>query len=406
MDRNVDRRAFMKAASAAGIVGLAGCAGGPTDEGGSGTAATSGDTTSEGGATASETESGTTEESTGTEASADGSDVNVGMVYATGGLGDGSFNDQAQTGIQRAAEQFGLSFAESEPDEVSQFTQYQQQYAQSTGPNYDLVACIGFLQSDALAQTAPQYPDQQFMIVDAVPMRDTDGDGEGDEMFSNVASYVFKEHQGSFLAGQMAGMLTTREFSAGAGQTNPDESVVGFVGGVESDLIRKFEAGYRAGAAHADSNVEVQSSYVGSFSDPTAGREAAQALYESGADVIYHAAGNTGTGVFQAAQETNNFAVGVDRDQSKTLPDYADVILASMVKRVDNAVFTAAEAVVNGSFEGGDSVTLGLSDEGVALVYGSQIGSAVPSEVKTAVTEARDGIIAGDISVPTNPSEV
>ena len=405
MDRDFDRRTFVKAASAAGIIGLAGCTGGPTegdsesptDEGTTGGSTDAGTGTTEG----TDAETGTTD-----GGSADGSDVNIAVVYATGGLGDGSFNDQAQTGIQRAADQFGLSYAESQPGEVSQFGQYQQQYAQSTDPNYDLVACIGFLQSDSLVQTAQQYPDQQFMIVDAVPMADTDGDGEGDQMLSNVSSYLFREHQGSFLAGQMAGMLTTRDFSAGAGSTNPDTKSVGFVGGVESSLIRKFEAGYRAGVNAAGSDIEVQSTYVGSFSDPTAGQEAALQMYNSGVDIVYHAAGNTGTGVFQAAQSTGNFAVGVDRDQSITLPDYANVILASMVKRVDNAVFTAAQEVVQGSFEGGRQVTLGLADDGVALVYGDQLGDQIPGEVTSAVEEARQSIIDGEISVPTSPSEV
>ncbi|ESP88610.1 BMP family lipoprotein [Candidatus Halobonum tyrrellensis] len=400
MDRNFDRRAFIKAASAAGIVGLAGCAGGPSE--GESTATTAGEDTTEGDeeTTAAGTGSGTDEETTATDGSVDGSDVNIAMVYATGGLGDGSFNDQAETGIERAVDEFGLSYQYSEPDSVSQFAEYQQQYASSTDPNYDLVSCIGYLQSDALAETAAQYPEQDFMIVDSVPTT------ESGDMFDNVAAYTFQEHEGSYLVGQMAGMLTNMDFAAGAGETSPDESVVGFVGGVEGSLIGRFEAGYRAGVAAVDSDIEVQSTYVGSYSDPSGGREAAQAIYESGADVVYHAAGNTGTGVFQAAQETNKFAVGVDRDQSVTLPDYANVILGSMVKRVDTAVFEASEAVVDGSFEGGTAVTLGLEDDGVSLVYGSELGSEIPSEVKTAVDEARQSIIDGEVTVPTDPAEV
>ncbi|MFC6825614.1 BMP family lipoprotein [Halopelagius fulvigenes] len=378
----MDRRKFIKATGLAGAVGLAGCTGGPSGEGTSGESETTG--------SSGEGDSSATEQTTGSSEP----EAHVGVVYATGGLGDGSFNDQAQQGIQQAADEFNVAYNEAQPDEVSQFQNFQQQFASSTSPNYDLVSCIGFLQADALSQTAPQYPDQQFMIVDST----VDAD--------NVASYVFKEHQGSFLAGQMAGLLTTQEFSAGDGATNPDQKTVGFVGGVESGLIAKFEAGYKAGVKNADDSVNVQSTYVGSFNDPSAGKEAALSMYNSGADIVYHAAGNTGTGVFQAAKEQGAFAIGVDRDQSLTKPSFASVILGSMVKRVDTAVYNAVKSVVKGNFEGGSTVTLGLKQEGVALVYGDAIGSEIPSDVKDSVSSVREKIIGGSISVPTDPSEV
>ncbi|WP_435124987.1 BMP family lipoprotein [Halobaculum sp. D14] len=378
MDRNFNRRTFIKGTGAAGLAGLAGCSGGPDES------------------TPTETsDDGTSTTTTSDGGSAGGSaTVNVGMVYATGGLGDGSFNDQAQTGIQQAAQEFDVSYDESQPDSVSQFAQYQQQYAQSTNPNYDLVSCIGFLQADSLSKTAPDYPDQDFMIVDSVV----------DE--PNVRSYTFAEHEGSFLVGQLAGILTTQSFSAGSGSTESDSTNVGFVGGVKSSLIQKFEAGYKAGVKYANSNVDVATSYVGSFNDPSAGKEAALAMYNSGADIVFHAAGNTGTGVFQAAQEKGRFAIGVDRDQSKTKPDYADVILASMVKRVDTAVYNAVKAQVNGNFEGGTSVSLGLADEGVAIVYGQQLGADISSSVKSEIEASMQAIIDGEISVPTNPNQV
>jgi basic membrane protein A len=124
-------------------------------------------------------------------------------------------------------------------------------------------------------------------------------------------------------------------------------------------------------------------------------------MYNSGADIVYHAAGNTGTGVFQAAEEQEGFAIGVDRDQSITRPDYADVILGSMVKRVDTAVYNAIEATIDDELPGGSNVALGLDNEGVALVYGDQIGSEIPEDVKDEVSTAREEIIAGDISVPS-----
>jgi basic membrane protein A len=395
---DIDRRTFIKGTGVVGLAGLAGCSGGPTggsSEGSSGGSEDTATETSSGGSGESteSTESDGMEE-TETESTESSDPVNVGMVYATGGLGDGSFNDQAQQGAFQARDEFDVQIGEAQPEEVAQFSTFQQQFAQSTDPTYELVCCIGFLQTDALSQTAQDFPDQNFMLVDSVVEQ------------PNVANYVFAEHEGSYLVGQMAGLLTTQEFSAGAGSTASDSTTVGFVGGVESDLIRKFEAGYTAGVKAADENVEVLTNYTGSFNDPAAGKEAALAMYNSGADIVYHASGNTGTGVFQAAQEQGQFAIGVDRDQSVTKESFANVILASMVKRVDTAVFDAIESVVDDSFQGGNVVTLGLEENGVAAVYGQQLGSEIPQEVKDAVSTSRESIIAGDISVPTDPGNV
>ena len=396
----MDRRKFLTGVGAAGGIALAGCTGGPTESGGgdggdggstpTATATpepTDGDDSDSG----EETE---TESEMETESPTPSDPVNVGMVYATGGLGDGSFNDQARQGIQQAESDFGISFGQAQPSAVSEFSNFQQQFARSTDPTYELICCIGFLQASALSENAPDYPDQNFMIVDSVVEAD------------NVASYVFAEHEGSYLVGQLAGMLTTRDFSAGGGSTTADSTSVGFVGGVESPLIRRFQAGYEAGVKAASADVEVQTSYVGDFNAPTAGREAARAMYDSGADVVYHAAGNTGTGVFQAAQNQGKFAIGVDRDQSVTKESFADVILASMVKRVDTAVYDSVEAVVDGEFEGGTATALGLEQEGVDIVYGQGVGSDVPSEVRDAIAESKQSIIDGDISVPTDPENV
>jgi basic membrane protein A len=129
-------------------------------------------------------------------------------------------------------------------------------------------------------------------------------------------------------------------------------------------------------------------------------------MYNSGADVVYHAAGNTGTGVFQAAQDQGRFAIGVDRDQSVTRPNFQDVILASMVKRVDTAVYTSIENVVNDSFRGGEVSALGLAEEGVDIVYGQGLSDSIPEEVTSAISESRQSIVDGDISVPTDPDDV
>jgi basic membrane protein A len=374
------RRYFLRTAGGLGIAGLAGCLGG-----GGGDGDGDGDGNGDGDGDASPTDS---------PSPTPGPEAWVGMVYATGGLGDGSFNDQAQQGALQAEEELGIAFDEAQPEEVADFATFQQQFAESDDPDYDLISCIGFLQTDALTETSQDYPDQNFMLVDSVVEQ------------PNVGNYVFAEEQGSYLVGQLAGLLTTADFSAGGGSTLPDQTTVGFVGGVEVPLIEKFQAGFEAGVKAANDSVEILSNYTGSFNDPSAGREAALAMYDNNADIIYHASGNTGTGVFQAAQEEGRYAIGVDRDQSVTKDSYADVILASMVKRVDTAVYTAIESVVNDDFEGGSVVPLGLAEDGVGIVYGQSLGDAIGSGVKDDIESSRQGIIDGDIDVPTDPDNV
>ena len=378
----LDRRTFLKVAGGTGAIGItatAGCTGGGgggDDDGG-------------------EEEETTTTTATATEESGGGEEtVNVGMVYALGGLGDKSFNDMAHKGIKAAAEENdNLEFKNAEPSGPGDFKTLQRKFAQSTDPEYDLVVCIGFAQTSALKETAKQFPDQKFMVVDSVVQQD------------NVASYVFKEHEGSFQVGHLAGLLTSKDFSAGSGETN-DAQTVGFVGGKEIPLIQKFQAGYMAGAKYADESTDIPSAYAGSWSDPAKGQEIAVSEYDKGADIIYHAAGGSGTGVFKAAQEQNRYAIGVDADQSRSAPEYKDVIVASMVKHVDTAVSTCVSNLIDENFQGGSVNALGLAENGVEAVLGQQLGEEIPDAVKSALEESRQKVIDGDISVPTKPGDV
>ncbi|MFD1566971.1 BMP family lipoprotein [Halolamina litorea] len=356
----MDRRTFIGGATGAALTGLTGCLGG--GEGGSSAAA------------------------------------NVGMVYALGGLGDEAFNDMAHSGIQRAESELDISFSNTEPTEQSEFGTLQSQFASSTSPDYDLVACIGFAQLSALQTNASEYPDQNFMLVDST----LDAD--------NVASYTFREHEGSFQVGHLAGLLSTREFShegsySGSDKTfstDPEAKTVGFVGGKENPLIRKFEAGFIAGVNHADSDIEVRSAYAGSWNDPGRGQEIAGSMYDAGADIVYHAAGATGGGVFSAAAERGRLAIGVDSDQSLT-SDASHAIVASMVKHVDTAVFNATQDVVNDEFQGGSNIALGLEKDGVEAVIGTEYEGELPSEVTDALASSQEAIQNGDIDVPTEP---
>lgn len=371
----MDRREFLTAAGIAGVAGLAGCTGGPTGGNGNGT----GDGTGGGNGT-----KGTDGKSAAAQ---------IAMIYATGGLGDGSFNDQAQDGIQKAKKKLGVTSDYSQPENVSDFSQFQKRYARSTSPAYELVCCVGGLQKEALTETAPQFPKQNFTIIDATVKE------------KNVESYRFREHQGSFQVGYLAGLLTAMNFSAGKGKTN-DALKVGFVGGMEIPLIKKFEAGYKYGAKYADKDIRVASTYVGSFNDIAGGKRAALAQYKDGVDIIYHASGNTGTGVFQAAKQIGRYAIGVDSDQSVSKAKYADVILASMVKHVDIAVFNSVKHVVNNDFQGGTTTKLGLKGNGLETVYGQSIGGKIPKSVKSKLEKTKQKIISGEINVPQKPSKV
>ncbi len=313
-------------------------------------------------------------------------EVKPAMVTDVGGLGDQSFNDSANAGLERAAEEFGV---ETEVLESGAPADYTNNLTQLADNGFTPVYAIGFLMTDALTDVAPQYPDTNFAIVDSVVEAD------------NVASLTFREEEGSYLAGVLAGLMTQEDTE----YTNPDDKVVGFLGGQESDLIAKFEAGYTAGVESVCSDCEVLVQYAGStpdaFNDPARGKEISLQQIQQNADIIYHASGATGAGLFEAASEQDIFAIGVDSNQAELNPDAP--ILTSMVKRVDNAVFQTIEAARNGEFPGGEVQTFGLEDDGVGLAPYGRFEDQVPQEVKDQVDEARQGIIDGEIEVPDAP---
>lgn len=315
-----------------------------------------------------------------------GGDVRTAMVTDVGGLGDQSFNDSAYRGLQRAEEEFG---AQIEVLESGSTTDYVSNLTQLADSDFSPVFAIGFLMTDALTEVAPQYPETNFAIVDSVVEAD------------NVASLTFREEEGSYLAGVVAALMTQEATE----YTDPENRVVGFIGGQESPLIRKFQAGYEAGVESACPDCEVLVQYAGStpdaFNDPARGKEIALQQINRGADVVYHASGATGAGLFEAATEQNVFAIGVDSDQAKLNKEAP--ILTSVVKRVDNAVFQTIEAARNDDFPGGEVREFGLEDNGISLAPFGRFDDAVPQNVKDAVDEARQGIISGEIEVPTEP---
>jgi basic membrane protein A len=294
----------------------------------------------------------------------------VGMVTDVGGLGDESFNDSAWRGLQMAKEDFDVEINVIESNTMTDYTPNLSSLAEQ---GYDMVFGIGFLFQDAMKEVSSMYPDVKFGIVDTVV--------EG----PNVVSITFDEHTGSFLAGVVAGMRT-------------ETDQVGYIGGMETSLIKKFEAGYRAGVKAVNPDAEISIAYTGSFDDPQAGKELAFTQFDQGADVIYHASGACGVGVIKAANERGLYAIGVDSPQNHLAPSN---VLTSMIKKVDNAVYQEVKRLVNGNFEA-TLHSYGLESDGVG-VYLPQLKNMVSQEIIDTVGEYRQKIIDGEIEVPTHP---
>jgi basic membrane protein A len=294
----------------------------------------------------------------------------VGLIFAEGGLGDQSFNDAAYRGLMQAKEELPVEVIYVEPADIAEMEEHQRSYAEL---GLDLVIVIGFIHQSALTEVSADYPDIHFAIVDDVVDN------------PNVTSLLFEEHEGSFLVGVVAGMMTK-------------SNIVGFVGGMEVPLIRKFQVGFEEGVKWANPDAQVLVNYAGAFDDPGRGRELAISQYERGADIIYHAAGGTGSGVIDAAASHDFYAIGVDSDQDYMAPGK---VLTSMIKRVDMAVYEVIKAAVEGTLEGG-TWTFGVADGGVGTSEFTYTRDIIPQEVFDKVEEAKQKIISGEIVV-TNP---
>jgi len=297
--------------------------------------------------------------------------ASFGMITDVGGLGDKSFNDSAWEGLTKAGKEFGI-----EPKVLQ--SAKQEDYEPNLGnmaQSVDLTVAVGFLFEKAMQAAADQYPDKKFGVIDTVVDK------------PNVMSVVFKEHEGSFLVGVIAG-LTTKS------------NVVGFVGGMDFPLIKKFEVGFRAGVASVNPKAKVVIDYTGVFDSPDKGKEVALKQLAQKADVIYHASGACGIGVIQAADEKGFWAVGVDKDQAAESKN--NKVLCSMIKRVDVGTYSVAKAVVDNNFKAG-TLVLGLKEEGVGY---SDNGKNVPAEIAAVADKYKAAISDGTIVVPTTEEEL
>ncbi|MEO1222702.1 MAG: BMP family ABC transporter substrate-binding protein [Pseudomonadota bacterium] len=302
----------------------------------------------------------------------------VALVIAQGGLGDQSYNDLAHQGFLAATEETGVEGRVLESrDVVAQGEQILRRAAES---DFGLVVDLEYAHGEVMEAVAPDYPDTDFVVLNQVR--------EGD----NITSVLFSEHEGSYLAGALAAMVTTNTDIPGINE----DANIGVIGGTRSVGIDKFLVGFVQGARDINPDVQVQVAYANTFGDPATGQQMAEAMFENGADIVYQVAGGTGLGVIQAAEAAGHYAIGVDTDQDGLAPGH---VLTSMIKRVDVAVADVVDAYAGGSLEGGQVRNYSLADNGVGLSEMIHTRDLLPADYLARIDELRDGIIAGDIVV-------
>lgn len=310
-------------------------------------------------------------------AEAEAATFRVGLVMDVGGRGDKSFNDAAFDGLQRARRELGVHTELIEPSGAEDREAALRLFA---ARGFDLVFGVGFIFSTDINVAARDFPHIRFACVDYSAPRDG-------VIPPNVLGLGFREEEGSFLVGAVAALLSKTGH-------------VGFVGGMDIALIHRFEAGYQAGVRHVCPDCRVHVVYAGTtpeaFRDPAKGKAVANNQIAAGADVIYHASGNTGHGVFEAARDMGAYAIGVDADQHDEMPG---TVVTSMVKRVDIAVFDTIRDLTEGRFETG-VVSFGVAESGVDYVHEGPHAAGLPESIKQRVNALRDEIAAGRIQVP------
>jgi basic membrane protein A len=311
--------------------------------------------------------------------------IKVGIVFDIGGKNDRSFNAAAWEGVKRAERELPICLYDVEPGNPTSIEPAMRAFAEK---NFDLIIGVGFAQSPIMSNVARDYPNIKFAIVDGVIMEE-----DGKTPKANVASLVFREHEGSYLVGMIA---------AAKSKTG----VLGFVGGMDIPLIHRFKTGYEEGAKAVNPNARVVSNFVGvtdgAWNNPGKGKELALSQIEKGADVIFTAAGNSGLGAFDAVEqygktngEANKFVIGVDSNQNGVKPGF---VLTSMVKRVDNAVYDVVKEVLGGGFKGGFH-NFGLDKDGVAYSMDDFNKALISEDIIKKVEEAKKKITAGEIKV-------
>ena len=304
--------------------------------------------------------------------------LKVGLVFDVGGRGDKSFNDAAYRGLERAKKELGIEYEYIEPGEGADRESALRKLA-SKGA--DVIFGVGFMFTDDVNQVSRDFPNQKFACIDYALK-------PGEQLPPNMVALKFKEEEGSCLVGAIAGLLTKTR-------------TVGFIGGMKIPLIKKFEAGYQAGVRMVNPKAQVLVGYAGvtgeAFKNPGKGKELALSQFGQGADIIFHASGSTGLGLFEAAREKGKLAIGVDSDQYGEAPG---VVLTSMVKRVDVAVLETIRSVLEKRFKPGVK-EFGLASDGVGYVFDDRNHTLIPASVIERVEAIKKDIVAGKVKVPS-----
>jgi basic membrane protein A and related proteins len=327
--------------------------------------------TSEATTDAATTDTATTD-TAATDGATNGQTIRIGMITDTGGVNDGSFNQSAWEGLQRAQTDLGIEakYLESETD-----ADYTPNLETFVDDDYDLIICVGYALADALRESAEANPDQKYAIIDDASTSD----------LPNVTCLMFEQSQASYLVGIAAGMVTK-------------SNKVGFVIGMSNETMNEFGYGYLAGVLDSNPKATISQYNANSFGDTAGGKSAAVSMITDGADVIFHAAGGTGLGVIEGCKENNIWAIGVDSDQSSLAPKN---ILTSAMKRVDNACYDIAKNAQAGTATSG-IITYDLSSQGVDI---APTTDNLPADVLTAINDAKAKIISGELTVPKTKAD-
>jgi basic membrane protein A len=307
----------------------------------------------------------------------DKSKFKVGLVFDVGGRGDKSFNDAAHNGLEKAKRDFGIEYEEIDPGDGADRESALRKLA--SNPDISIIFGVGFIFTEDITKIANDFPKKKFGCIDYSINADT-------KIPDNLTALVFKEEEGSFLAGSLAAMVT---------KTN----TIGFIGGMESSLIKKFEKGYTQGAKFINPGINILTTYVGvtgeGFKNPGKAEEIAISQYSKGADIIYHASGLSGIGLFKAAKENKKLAIGVDMDQYNEAPGF---VLTSMIKIVDEVIYQTISDFKNGTFKSGIR-SLGLKEKGVGYVYDDKNKNMILPAYRERLDEITKKIISGEIKV-------
>jgi basic membrane protein A len=307
-------------------------------------------------------------------------------LLINGNLGDKSFHDSANNGMVMIRDKLGCQTRVVEVGYDD--SKWEPALRDICDEKYDIVVCGTWQMQEIVTKLAPEYPNQKIIVYDT----SMDYASDTKNAFKNVYSIEYKQNEGSYLAGVLAASMSKT-------------GVIGFVGGMDNTVIRDFLVGYIQGAKDVNSNIKVISSYVGNFSDTAKAKELTFAQYQMGADVVFSVASNAGEGTLQASKERNRLVIGVDSDQAMLYqtsdPVLANLIMSSMLKRVDQSIYLAVEQAMNGKLAWGTRVELGINEECVGLADNPIYQKVVPVDVRSVISNYNNRIKAKQIQVVT-----